>query len=170
MCPSVSGTYVSELVIKFINEVCTCALALLVHLHACTCNYLRWGLGLRRVFLISLANQELPKRTVSPQWYPDLPKKLSSSKCAFFSEVVMLLKIILVNPANNAVSKHLFSAMHRLKMYLRSTMGQSRLNAVMLLHVQKEMTDQLSLIESANMFASTEHRMAVFSTFSKNDL
>ena len=97
-------------------------------------------------------------------------RSFSSSERAIFSEVVMLLKIILVNTATNSISESLFSDMCRLKTYLHSTMGQSRLNAVMLLHVHKEMTDQLSLIKSANMFASTEHRMAVFGTFSENNL
>ena len=99
-------------------------------------------------------------------------RSISSSEHTIFSEVVTLLKIILVNPATNAVCERSFSAMRRLKTHLCSTMGQSQLNAVMLLHVHKKMTDKLSLIESANMFASAEHRMgmAVFGTFSENDL
>ena len=40
-----------------------------------------------------------------------------------------------------------------------------RFNAIMLLHVHKERTDNLSVIELANMFANTEHRMSVFGNF-----
>ena len=87
-----------------------------------------------------------------------------------YSEVVKLLKIILVNPATNATSERSFSAMRRLKTYLRCTMGQTRLNSVILLHVHKERTDQISIIDVANTFASTEHRLNVFGTFSKTDL
>ena len=80
------------------------------------------------------------------------------------------MKIILVNPATNGISERSCSAMRRLKTYLRSTMRQRRLNAVMMLHIHKEKTDQLSVIDLANMFASTEHRMSVFDTFSEKDV
>lgn len=76
----------------------------------------------------------------------------------------MLLKLILVNPATNAISEHSFSSMRRLKTYLRSTMAQKRLNAIILLHVHKETTDKLSVIELANTFANIAHRMFVFGT------
>ena len=41
-----------------------------------------------------------------------------------------------------------------------STMGQERLNSIMMLHVHKK-TDQLFVIKLANRFANTEHRMTV---------
>ena len=86
-----------------------------------------------------------------------------------FSEVLKVLRLILVNPATNAISERSFSAMCRLKTYLRSTMGQTRLNAVMLLHVHKEKTDLLSIIDLANTFASSnEDRKSVFGTSGKD--
>ena len=87
-----------------------------------------------------------------------------------FSEVVSLVKIVLVNPATNAVSERTFSAMRRLKTYLRSTMAQKRLNAVMLLHVHKERTDCLSVVDLADTFVNSEYRMSVFGTFSEKDM
>ena len=48
---------------------------------------------------------------------------------------------MLVMPATNAVSERSFSALKRVKTYLRSTMGESRLNHFMLLHVHKELAD-----------------------------
>ena len=77
-------------------------------------------------------------------------KGFSSEERVIFSEVVKLLNIILVNPVTNAISELSFSAMRRLKMYLRSSMGLPRLNAVIMLHIHKEKTDQLSLIYLAN--------------------
>ena len=97
-------------------------------------------------------------------------KAFSPAEHVFFSEVLKLVGIILVNPATNAVSEWSFSAMRRLKNYLRSTMGQSRLNAAMLLHVHKNRTEQLSVIDLANAFVSSEHRMSVFGNFSENEL
>ena len=65
------------------------------------------------------------------------------------------------------ISEHSFSAMQRLKTYLHSTMGQRRLNAIMLLHVHKEMTDKLSVIDLANTFTNIEHRQSVLVLFQK---
>jgi len=53
-------------------------------------------------------------------------------------------------PATNASSERAFSALRRLKTYLRNTMSQERLNHVMLLHVHKEMTDKLKLADVPN--------------------
>ncbi len=60
-----------------------------------------------------------------------------------FSEIVTLLKIVLVNSSTNAASERLFSVMRRIKTYLRSPMSQARLNSIMILHVHKERTDRL---------------------------
>lgn len=53
-------------------------------------------------------------------------KEFSPSAHKFYSEVNTLLKLILVNPATNAISERSFSAMKRVKSYLRSTMSQER--------------------------------------------
>ena len=44
---------------------------------------------------------------------------------------------MLVMPATNAVSERSFSALKRVKTYLRSNTGEVRLNHLMLLHVHK---------------------------------
>ena len=41
-----------------------------------------------------------------------------------FSEVVTLLKIVLINPSTNSASERSFSAMRRIKTYLRSSMSK----------------------------------------------
>ena len=58
-----------------------------------------------------------------------------------FNEICTLARLILVMPATNAVSEHSFSAMRHLKIYLQSTMHQSRLNHLMLLNINKEKID-----------------------------
>ena len=50
--------------------------------------------------------------------------KSMPSKDSFMSEVIVLLQLIIVAPAMNATSKRSFSALRRLKTYLRSTMTQ----------------------------------------------
>ena len=46
-------------------------------------------------------------------------------------------------PATNAVSERSFSALRRIKSYLRANMSQERLNQSMVLHVHKHLTDPL---------------------------
>ncbi len=67
------------------------------------------------------------------------------------SEVCQLFQLLLVIPETNAVSSEKsFSASRRVKTYLRLTMAQDRLNHIMTLHIHQGLTDDLSLIESAN--------------------
>ncbi|XP_065191909.1 zinc finger MYM-type protein 1-like [Sycon ciliatum] len=97
----------------------------------------------------------------------------STSQRQLLSEVVKLVRLILVSPATNAMSVRSFSAMRRIKTYLRSTMGQSRLNSVMLLHTHKDRTDALSVVELGNAFVDvtgSDHRRSIFGTFTDADL
>ena len=95
-------------------------------------------------------------------------KGFSSDERHFFSEIVTLITLILVNPATNAVSERSFSAMKRVKTYLRSTMSQECLNSLMVLHVHKQQTDQLSMAVTGNQFINKEHRKDIFGQFTSN--
>ena len=98
-------------------------------------------------------------------------QSLSVPASSLFSEIITLMQLILVLPATNATSERSFSAMRRVKNYLRSTMGQERLNHLMVLHVHKSETDSLDIIQIANNFISrNDHREQVFGTFSGQDL
>ena len=69
-------------------------------------------------------------------------------------------------PATNAASERSFSAMRRLKTYLRSTMHQSRLNHIMLLNINKEKIDNLNINTIADEFVQgNEHRLRFFGKF-----
>jgi len=86
------------------------------------------------------------------------------------SEIFLLSKLTLVCPATNATSERSFSALRRVKNYLQSTMNQVRLNNVMMLHVHKDRTDGLSLIDVGNEFVSgSEHRVTIFGKFESID-
>jgi hypothetical protein len=97
-------------------------------------------------------------------------QSLSRCHIALLSQVALLLKLVLVMPASNAVSERSFSALRRVKTCLRSSMGADRLNRLMLLHVHKHRTDALDLLQVANSFASTDYRRAIFGTFDVADL
>ena len=63
--------------------------------------------------------------------------------------------ILLVIPAINCTSERSFSALRRIKSYLRSTMSQECLNRLMLLYYHQELTDSLDMRLVANEFIST---------------
>ena len=72
--------------------------------------------------------------------------------------------------ATNAVSERSFSAMRRLKTYLRSTMGQCRLNHVMLLNIIT-LTKKASIngshvdVIAEEFVRGNEHRLSQFGHF-----
>ena len=82
------------------------------------------------------------------------------------SDVCTMLKRTLVMPATNASSERSFSALRRVKSYLRSTMRQDRLNHLIVLHIHDKHTDELDLKEVANKFVrECEHRLRTFGKF-----
>ena len=83
----------------------------------------------------------------------------------FYSEVIKLLKLILVMPATNAIRERSFSALKRVKTFLRTTMTQRRLNHPILLHVHKDKTDNIDLKEISNDFVCNENRLSLFGQF-----
>ena len=92
---------------------------------------------------------------------------LSDDGRSFYSEVCQVIKLLLVMPATNAYSECSFSVMRRLKTYLCSTMGQARLNHIMLLHIYKAQLNSVDLPSIANDFVcGSEHRLSYFGKFS----
>ena len=98
------------------------------------------NMNLLEVQLHLLSSLSLPV----PSSVADFAKWLSGSENrGCLTEVEKLVKLILTLPATNATSERSFSALRRLKTYLRSSMDQKRLNAIMLLNSYKEQTDTL---------------------------
>ena len=85
---------------------------------------------------------------------------LSSEQRQYFAEVIKLVKLILVMPATNATSEGRFSALRRLKTWLRATEAQQRLNWCMVLHVHKDRTDELEIADLASEFVSRNAKNA----------
>ena len=76
------------------------------------------------------------------------------------------LILIWVMPEMNAVSERSFSALRRVKTWLRTITGQARLTWCLTLHAHKERTDALSMTGIANEFVSRKHsRMNIFGKF-----
>ena len=79
---------------------------------------------------------------------------MSPATRCLFSEIVTLVRLILVMPATNATSERTFSALRRVKTYLRATMTQERLNHLMILNTHREATDKMDISEVADEFVS----------------
>jgi len=54
-----------------------------------------------------------------------------------FPRVEALVRLLLVHPASSASAERSFSSLRRLKTYLRSTIGQARLNHVAVAPIQQ---------------------------------
>jgi len=80
-----------------------------------------------------------------------------------FSEVSRLIRLFLAIPATSATAERSFSAMRRLKTYLRLTMTAERLNAVMVFHTHKDILDQVPDNETvAEFIACNNRRIIIF--------
>ena len=71
------------------------------------------------------------------------------------SEIHKLLRLYLTVPITSATSERTFSVLKRLLVYLRSSMTEKRLNNCLLVHVHKDIVDELNLKEIAVEFVST---------------
>ena len=120
---------------------------------------------------LKIFKEDVPEITeVNMSDIVDHLRSMHVGKRALLSEVFRLVKLILVCPATNATSERSFSALRRVKSYLQSTMKQQRLNHVMMMHIHKEQTDALDLIDVGNDFVDgSEHRLSIFGKFEHTD-
>lgn len=82
------------------------------------------------------------------------------------NEVARFIQLVLVVPANSASAERSFSTLRRLKTYLRSTVGQPRLNHLMLLNIHKQRLDNIDMQEVAQDFINAcETRSQYFDMF-----
>ena len=100
-----------------------------------------------------------------------LVKQLKKPIRNLISEVVTMIKLVIVLPATNAVSERSFCAMRGLYTYLRTNMRSSRLNNALVLHIHKARLDKLSMVDVANDFVfESDHRKTLFGRFDDVDL
>ena len=78
------------------------------------------------------------------------------------SEVYKLLSIAITIPVTSSTAERSFSALRRIKTYLRSSMLQQRLNSVFLLHFHKDKTDNINLTKVAHEFILVNERRKIF--------
>ena len=82
------------------------------------------------------------------------------------TEVIVICKLLLVNPATSVTGERSFSMARRVKGWLRANMKQKRFNNVALLHTHKTRTDKIRLLDVANEFVQrNENRFRNFGKF-----
>ena len=79
-------------------------------------------------------------------------KSLSDHERHMITEVIVICKLLLVNPITSAIGERSFSMARRAKAWLRANMKQQCFNNVALLHTNKARTDKIRLLDIANEF------------------
>ena len=125
---------------------------------------LQTQLPLLRAMMIELHASDTSKLTLK-----DIVKSVqdtSEVQKVSLCHVWVIFKLLLVMPATNASSERSFSALKRVKTYLRSTMSQKRLNDLMVLHIHQEAVDELDIKAIGNEFiGELELRKRLFGHF-----
>lgn len=67
-------------------------------------------------------------------------------------EIVKLIKMMLTIPISTCTAERSFSSLRRLKTYLRNNMTQRRLNDIAILHVNRDLAQEISLESVADIF------------------
>ena len=93
-------------------------------------------------------------------------QSLPPAQLSLLSQVSLLVKLIALMPATNAVSERSASALRHVKTYLRSSMTQLRLNNMMVVHIHKSLTDTVDVKSILTEFSiANEERRKVFGSF-----
>ena len=87
----------------------------------------------------------------------DIMNEIGISK-EMLSEVFRLLMIFYTLPVTTSTAERTFSALRRLKTFLRSAMSQPRLNHTMRLYIHKDRTDQIDDENIAKCFVMENER------------
>ena len=120
-----------------------------------------------RVQLTTLHSTDINRSIVDLRAIISYLKGLNDVEKEYYSEVIKVAKLIMVMPATNALSERSFSALRRIKTWLRTTTNQVRLNSCMTLHVHKTRTDSLPLSSIGNKFIQRNNsRMHIFGQYS----
>lgn len=96
----------------------------------------------------------------------DILRGMSVEVRGLFDQVEALVRLLLVIPVSSAEAERSFSALRRLKTWLRSTMSQMRLNNAAVCHVHQDKLDLIDLRAICQQFVSVnDRRRHVFGSF-----
>jgi len=82
---------------------------------------------------------------------------------AEYDQVSQLVKLLMVSPASSAQAERSFSALRRLKTWLRTSMTEVRMNSVAVCHCHQQLIDALDIKPLLREFVSrSDLRMSLF--------
>ena len=114
---------------------------------------------------------DLNKDSIDIKFVINRLRELTKTQKNLFSEIIVLVKLLLLASATNAISERSCSTLRRIKTYLISTVTKSQLNHCMMLNRYKEALRELNLVEIANEFCrENEARLNIFGKFSQKDI
>jgi hypothetical protein len=88
---------------------------------------------------------------------------------SMFCGVEQLIRLMLICPVSSCTAERSISAQRRLKNWLRSTMGQQRLNSVSICHINARILDSIDITELAAEFAQrSDIRRGIFGQWTKS--
>lgn len=83
-----------------------------------------------------------------------------------FDQVETLLRLLIVMPVSSSEAERSFSALRRLKTWLRTTMTQARLNHAAVCHIHQDRLDGINILEICHQFVcANERRRHAFGSF-----
>ena len=80
-------------------------------------------------------------------------QNLTDERC-LIPNVMIIIYILMVNPATSATPDRSFSLARRIKTWQRATMSQRRFNSLAILNCHKDETDKIDLVSVGNDFVS----------------
>ena len=109
-----------------------------------------------------------------PECFEDVKRKLQDTpkqQRTLIPSVMKICKLLDVNPATSAISERTFSSGRNINTWQRSTTKAERFNALSILYIYKNITDEIDLVGIGNDFvAKHSERKNIFGVFSEKDL
>ena len=101
-------------------------------------------------FIFSMYNGQFSNLDECHKLFKNLVPEVRS----MFTQVEALLRFLLVSPASSCTAERSFSALRRVKTWLRSTMGQECLDSLMLCHIHQDRLMDIDPNQIARVFIS----------------
>ena len=79
-------------------------------------------------------------------------KTMPSEMRMLFPNIEKLIRLLMISPASSCEAERSFSGLRRIKTWLRSTMGQRRLNALMVCNVHQDILEDMNIDEIIETF------------------
>ena len=92
------------------------------------------------------------KQTYKSDSLYDAYRSMVPAVRSLFPQVLILLKLLLVCPVSSCECERSFSALGRLKTWLRATMTQHKLKYISICHVHRERLDKVDVCQLAKVF------------------